>query len=72
MTPSPAASGQAMVEGALRRRPVRAIPLGDQPIALHVADEGPDAGKHFVGLVAIGYGLLITPTCDMAEQRTGA
>jgi hypothetical protein len=49
-----------------------AIPFGDQPIGLHVADEGSDASRHFVGPVAIGYGLLITPTCDMTEQRTGA
>lgn len=51
---------------------LQAIPFGDQPIGLHVADEGSDAGKHFVGPVAIGYGLLITPTCDMTEQRGSA
>ncbi|MFL5927822.1 MAG: hypothetical protein ACJ77E_12895 [Gaiellaceae bacterium] len=48
-----------------------AIPFGDQPIALYTPDEGPEAGKHFVGEIAIGYGLLITPTCDMVEQRDG-
>lgn len=42
-----------------------AIPFGDQPTMLHQADDG----KHFVGEVAFAYGLLITPTCDMAEQH---
>ena len=42
-----------------------AIPFGDQPTMLHRADDG----KHFVGEVAFAYGLLTTPTCDMAEQR---
>jgi hypothetical protein len=42
-----------------------AIPFGDQPTTLRRADDG----KHFVGEVAFAYGLLITPTCDMAEQR---
>lgn len=46
-----------------------AIPFGDQPIGLHVADDASEGGKHFVGPVAMGYGLLITPTCDMAEQQ---
>jgi hypothetical protein len=46
-----------------------AIPFGDQPIRLHVADEAPEASKHFIGPVAMGYGLLITPTCDMAQQH---
>jgi hypothetical protein len=42
-----------------------AIPFGDQPTTLLQADDG----KHFVGEVAFAFGLLITPTCDMAEQR---
>jgi hypothetical protein len=42
-----------------------AIPFGDQPTMLYRADDG----KHFVGEVGFAYGLLITPTCDMAEQR---
>lgn len=43
-----------------------AIPFGDQPTALYADDE---SGKHFIGEVALGYGLLVTPTCDMAEQH---
>ena len=42
-----------------------AIPFGDQPTTLFRADDG----KHFVGEVGFAYGLLTTPTCDMAEQR---
>jgi hypothetical protein len=42
-----------------------AIPFGDQPTTLYRADDG----KHFVGEVGFAYGLLTTPTCDMAEQR---
>ena len=42
-----------------------AIPFGEQPTTLYRADDG----KHFVGEVGFAYGLLTTPTCDMAEQR---
>jgi hypothetical protein len=42
-----------------------AIPFGDQPTTLYRAEDG----KHFVGEVGFAYGLLTTPTCDMAEQR---
>jgi len=45
-----------------------AIPFTDQPTTLLLDDEQ-DAVKHFIGPVALGYGLLITPTCDMADQR---
>jgi len=44
-----------------------AIPFTDQPTAL-LFDEEHDGAKHFIGPVALGYGLLITPTCDMADQ----
>jgi hypothetical protein len=46
-----------------------AIPFGDQPTVLYTPDHGPASGKHFLGEVAFGYGLLITPTCDMTEQH---
>jgi hypothetical protein len=46
-----------------------AIPFGDQPTVIYAAEEEPAAGKHFVGEVAFGYGLLITPTCDMTDQH---
>lgn len=45
------------------------IPFGDQPTVLYTVEEGPEAGKHFVGEVALGHGLLTTPTCDMEEQQ---
>ena len=49
-----------------------AVPFGDQPTTVYTAEEGqPDAGKHFVGEVVFGYAMLITPTCDMVEQREG-
>lgn len=46
-----------------------AVPFGDQPTVIYTGEEGDAAGKHFVGEVTLGYGLLITPTCDMAEQH---
>lgn len=48
-----------------------AIPFGDQPTEIYVDEEDPVASKHFVGEVAFGYGLLITPTCDMANHQSG-
>ncbi len=46
-----------------------AIPFGDQPTIVYTAEQDDASGKHFLGEVAFGYGLLITPTCDMAEQH---
>ena len=46
-----------------------AIPFLDQPTVMLVDEEG--SGKHFVGEVQYGYGLLVTPTCDMIDQRSG-
>ncbi len=46
-----------------------AIPFGDQPTVVYSADQDDGSGKHFLGEVSFGYGLLITPTCDMAEQH---
>jgi hypothetical protein len=48
-----------------------AIPFGDQPIGIYEAEDEGDGPKHFLGEIAIGYGLLITPTCDMADQTQG-
>jgi hypothetical protein len=45
-----------------------AIPFGEQPFEAVVDPSG--HGKHFVGPVAYGYGLLISPTCDMVDQKT--
>jgi hypothetical protein len=48
------------------------VPFGDQPTTVYTVEEGqPDAGKHFVGEVRIGYAMLTTPTCDMVAQREG-
>lgn len=44
------------------------IPFLEQPGETQV-DEWGD-GKHFLGPVAFGYGLLISPTCDMVNQKT--
>jgi hypothetical protein len=46
-----------------------AIPFGEQPTVLYTPEQGEASGKHFLGRIAFGYGLLITPTCDMTEQR---
>ncbi len=46
-----------------------AIPFGDQPTVVYTPEHGEASGKHFLGEVVFGYGLLITPTCDMAEQH---
>jgi hypothetical protein len=46
-----------------------AIPFGDQPPALYRGEEDDESGKHFLGAVVLGHGLLITPTCDMTEQH---
>jgi hypothetical protein len=48
-----------------------AIPFGDQPTVIYTGEEQPLAGKHFVGEVRFGYGLLVTPTCDMTDQHAG-
>lgn len=45
-----------------------AIPLADQPTVIDGAEDEQGAAQHFVGEIAIGYGLLITPTCDMADE----
>jgi hypothetical protein len=44
-----------------------AIPFGGQPTSI-LTDEDAEPAKHYVGQVAFGYGLLITPTCDMYDQ----
>lgn len=46
-----------------------AIPFVDQPTVTLFDPDG--SGKHFVGEVQYGYGLLVSPTCDMIDQRTG-
>jgi hypothetical protein len=46
-----------------------AIPFIDQPVGLFAEESDFESGKHFLGEIAVGYGLLITPTCDMTDQR---
>lgn len=46
-----------------------AIPFGGQPTRVLIDDEA-DPAKHYQGEVAFGYGLLISPTCDMYDQFT--
>lgn len=46
-----------------------AIPFGSQPTVLYSNEHESLPGKHFIGEIVFGYGLLITPTCDMAEQH---
>ncbi len=48
-----------------------AIPFGDQPTTLVTADE-PEPAKHYLGEVSFGYGLLISPTCDMHFEESVA
>jgi hypothetical protein len=48
-----------------------AIPFGDQPTVIYIGEEEPVAGRHVAGEVTFGYGLLITPTCDMTDQHVG-
>lgn len=44
-----------------------AIPFGGQPTTI-LTDDEPEPAKHYQGQVAFGYGLLISPTCDMYDQ----
>lgn len=45
-----------------------AIPFVGQPSETRVDER--THGKHFLGPIAFAYGLLISPTCDMVDQRT--
>jgi hypothetical protein len=47
-----------------------AIPFQVPPIDVYQSDYEP--GKHFIGELGFAYGLLVTPTCDMLDQRPGA
>ena len=46
-----------------------AIPFSAQPTV--EGDDEPGERKHYVGELEFAYGLLVTPTCDMTDQRTG-
>ncbi len=49
-----------------------AIPFGDQPTVLYSPDDADPPDKHYLGDIVFGYGLLITPTCDMVDQHDAA
>lgn len=44
-----------------------AIPFGTQPTLL-LTDPDSEPAKHYVGEIEFGYGLLVSPTCDMYDQ----
>lgn len=46
-----------------------AIPFGGQPVQLYEGEDELGETKHFLGEVGLGYGLLISPTCDMVAQK---
>lgn len=46
-----------------------AIPFGDQPTVIYSPDDADPPDKHYLGKIVFGYGLLITPTCDMVDQH---
>lgn len=48
-----------------------AIPFADQPTVIYASEDEHVAGKHFIGEIAFGHGMLITPTCDMVDQTGG-
>ena len=48
-----------------------AIPFATQPSVVVEGDDEHGDRKHYVGHIEFAYGLLITPTCDMADQGTG-
>jgi len=45
-----------------------AIPFVEQPSETLVDQDG--QGKHYLGPLSFAYGLLISPTCDMVDQRS--
>ena len=48
-----------------------AIPFTTQPSVVVEGDDEHGDRKHYVGHIEFAYGLLITPSCDMADQGTG-
>jgi hypothetical protein len=50
---------------------LEAIPFGMEDTTIVTPEEGEQSSKHFVGEVVFGYGLLLTPTCDMVDQHQG-
>jgi hypothetical protein len=49
-----------------------AIPFSSQPTVAVEAEDEEGARKHYVGAIEFAYGLLVSPTCDMTDQVTGA
>lgn len=48
-----------------------AVPFVDQPFQLYEAEADDSTRRHYVGQVSTGYGLMISPTCDLINQRAG-
>lgn len=46
-----------------------AIPFGDQPTVLYTPEDADPPDKHYLGEIVFGYGMLITPTCDMVDPK---
>jgi hypothetical protein len=47
-----------------------AIPFSSQPTVVVEGEDERGERKHYVGEIEFAYGLLVTPTCDMADQRS--
>lgn len=45
-----------------------AVPFSDQPTTVLTDEDAEPAAKHYLGEIAFGYGLLVSPTCDMYDQ----
>ena len=48
-----------------------AIPFTSQPTVLVEGADEHGESKHYVGEIDFAYGMLITPTCDMADPASG-
>jgi hypothetical protein len=48
-----------------------AVPFVDQPFQLYEAEADDSTRRHYVGQFSTGYGLMISPTCDLINQRAG-
>lgn len=48
-----------------------AVPFVDQPFQLYEDDTGQAGRRHYVGQVSTGYGVMISPTCDLINQLSG-
>ena len=47
-----------------------AVPFVDQPFQLYEGEPDQAGRRHYVGQVSSGYGMMISPTCDLINQRS--